>query len=88
MVELLLVALGVISALAVIIPGFVLLLLIRGVKVSALRNLSTMLASFGILHGIYHLLFLAGNAVVANVIDLITVIILVIIGVYYNIKAA
>jgi hypothetical protein len=88
LVELHIVALGVISALGVIIPGFVLLLLIRGVKVSALKNLSIMLASFGIVHGIYHLLLLAGIAVVANVIDLISVIILVIIGVYYNMKAA
>ena len=76
-----------ISALAVIIPGLALLSLVRGVKIASLRNVTVILASFGILHGFYHLSYLippVGNY--ASVIDLASILLLVYLGVYYGQK--
>ena len=78
------IALTWISALAVIIPGFILLSLIRGVKVASLRNLTIILASFGILHGFYHLSYLVGWGDFAPFIDLGSALILVMLGMYYT----
>ena len=80
--------LGIVNALAVIIPGLLLLLLVRGVKVPTLRNLTILLASFGLLHGLYHILTLVNIPVLANLVDLLTVILLVTLGIYYNRKAS
>lgn len=88
MVEYSLALLGIINALAVIIPGIVLLLFIRGVKVPTLRNLTLLLALFGLLHGLYHILLLAGMFTLANPVDLITVLLLVLLGIYYNLRAS
>ncbi|MBI2184917.1 MAG: hypothetical protein HYU39_08175 [Thaumarchaeota archaeon] len=77
-------ALGLISALAVIIPGIILLVLIRGVNKPVLRNLTIMLASFAILHGIYHILLILGQSILANPVDLVSVILLVFFGLYYS----
>ncbi|MGI0092461.1 MAG: hypothetical protein ACREBS_12210 [Nitrososphaerales archaeon] len=74
------------SALAVIIPGVVLLTLLRGLKVPKLRNLTIILASFAILHGCYHLSYLVGLASIAPYIDLVTALILVLLGMYYSDK--
>jgi disulfide bond formation protein DsbB len=78
--------LGIINALAVIIPGLFLLALIRGVKLPPLRILTVLLASFGILHGIYHVLLIFGASTIANPVDLGTVLLLVAFGVYYRFK--
>ena len=78
--------LGVISALSVMIPGFVVLARFGIVKVSLLRNLTILLSLFAIIHGFYHLLLLAGAPVSANIVDFITVAILILIGAYYNAK--
>lgn len=77
-------ALGLISALSVIIPGIVLLTLIRGVKIASLRNITIMLAAFGILHGLYHLSYVVNYTAYANYLDLGTALILVILGMYYT----
>jgi hypothetical protein len=53
--------LGLADALAVIIPGVVLLSLIRGVEVRTLRNLTLILSGFAILHGFYHISYLVGG---------------------------
>jgi len=72
------------SAFAVIIPGVVLLTLIRGVKVASLRNMTIMLAAFGILHGFYHLSYLTPYYDYAPFLDLATALILVMLGMYYS----
>lgn len=76
--------LSLVSAAAVIIPGALLLLLLRGVTVPALRNLTIILSSFAILHGFYHLSYFIGLASVATYIDLATALILVVFGLYYS----
>jgi hypothetical protein len=76
--------LDLISAFAVIIPGVVLLTLIRGVKVASLRNMTFMLAAFGILHGFYHLSYLTPYYDYAPYLDLATALILVMLGMYYS----
>jgi len=76
--------LGIIDALAVIIPGVVLLALIKGVKVSTLRNLTLILSGFAILHGFYHISYLVGWSSVAPFIDLGSAVILVCLGLYYT----
>jgi hypothetical protein len=73
-----------ISAMAVIIPGLVILSLIRGLKVESLRNLTIILASFGILHGFYHLSYLVNLGTIAPYIDLASALILVMLGMYYS----
>jgi hypothetical protein len=78
--------LGLVDALAVIIPGLVLLLLIKGVKVPTLRNLTLILSGFAILHGFYHISYLVGWDSVAVYIDLATAFILVYLGIYYTNK--
>ena len=80
--------LSMISALAVIIPGLFLLLMVRGVKMHRLRNLTVLLASFGLLHGLYHVLMFLNMSVLANPVDLLTVVLLVVLGIYYNRKAS
>lgn len=80
--------LGIVSALSVLVPGFVLLTLIREVKAPTLRNLSIILASFAILHGLYHILLLYMLAGIASFVDLATVIILIFLGVYYGQRVA
>lgn len=64
------------------------LLLVRGVKVSTLRNLTILLESFGLLHGLYHILTLVNMPALANLVDLLRVILLVMLGIYYNRKAS
>ncbi|MBI4258609.1 MAG: hypothetical protein HY619_06605 [Thaumarchaeota archaeon] len=78
--------LGIISALAVIVPGIILLFLIRGVNQAVLKNLTIMLAAFGITHGLYHLLLLFRLPSIADPIDLVSVILLVLFGIYYTVK--
>jgi hypothetical protein len=76
--------LGIIDALAVIIPGVLLLALIRGVKVSTLRNLTLILSGFAILHGFYHISYLVGWYSIAPFIDLASAVVLVCLGLYYT----
>ena len=66
------------------IPGIVLLAWYGRIKLAPLRNLTVFLASFGILHGLYHLSLLAGMAQLASVLDFLTSVILVVIAVYYS----
>lgn len=81
-------ALGLISALSVIIPGLVLLAFLGGVRAAPLRNLTMILASFAILHGFYHLSLLAKLTDVAFILDFSTSVILVLLGVYYSERIA
>ena len=76
--------LDLISAFAVIIPGVVLLALIRGVKVPSLRNMTILLSAFSILHGFYHLSYLTPYVGYAPYLDLLTALILVILGMQYS----
>jgi hypothetical protein len=76
--------LDLISAFAVIIPGVVLLTLIKGVKVASLRNMTIMLSAFAILHGFYHLSYLTPYVYYAPYLDLLTALILVMLGMYYS----
>jgi len=77
-------ALDLTSAFSVIIPGVVLLALIRGIKVPSFRNMTILLASFGILHGFYHLSYLTAYYDYAPYLDLATALILVMLGMYYT----
>lgn len=76
--------LDLLSAFAVIVPGVVLLALIRGVKVQSLRNMTILLSAFSILHGFYHLSYLTPFVSYAPYIDLITALILVIFGMQFT----
>jgi hypothetical protein len=79
-------ALGITSAVAVLIPGVALLGFFRNLKIPTLRNLTLILGLFCIFHGAYHLLFLVDLPQIGNVVDLVTVGLLVSLGIYYNIK--
>lgn len=73
------------SALSVLIPGAVLLTLLRGVSVPSLRNMTILLASFSILHGFYHLSYLIDDFYeYAPYMDLATALILLGLGLYYS----
>jgi hypothetical protein len=80
--------LGVISAVAVLIPGLILLWYIPGMKIRVLRNLSILLASFAILHGVYHLLLIGNLSVIGNPLDLVTAVLVMLVGLYYAVKVA
>jgi hypothetical protein len=76
--------LGVVSGLSVTIPGIVLLFRFGKIKLPSLRNLTAILASFAILHGLYHFSLLAGLTDVGFVLDFLTSVILVVLAVYYT----
>ena len=75
---------GVINALSLIIPGIILLLLIRGTKVRPLRNITIILSLFAVFHGAYHVLLMIGQFATAEPVDALTVLLLVSLGIYYN----
>ena len=79
-------ALGITSAIAVLIPGVALLAFFRSVKIPTLRNLTLILGLFCIFHGAYHLLFLVDLPQIGNIVDLVTVGLLVFLGIYYNVQ--
>ena len=58
------------------------------VKVTPFKTLTILISLFGIVHGIYHLLLLTGNPVLGNILDLLTVLILIAIGAYYNARVS
>jgi hypothetical protein len=76
--------LGVVSGLSVLIPGIVLLTRFRKVKAIPLRNMTVILASFAVLHGLYHISALAGLTDLAFFLDFLTSVILVVLAVYYT----
>ncbi len=80
--------LGVISAFSVLIPGIVLFARFGRVKVTPFKTLTVLISLFAVLHGIYHLLQLAGNPALGNIFDLLTVLILIAIGAYYNARVS
>lgn len=75
---------GVINALSVIIPGPIVLYLANRVKIPSIRNLSILLVGFSVVHGLYHLSFLASLPLIGNVLDLVSVIMLILFGLYYR----
>lgn len=81
-------ALGIISAFSVLIPGIVILARFGRVKVTPFKTLTILISLFAIVHGIYHLLQLTGYPVLGNILDLLTVIILIAIGAYYNARVS
>ncbi|MBI2649358.1 MAG: hypothetical protein HYY68_09360 [Thaumarchaeota archaeon] len=52
------------------------------------KTLTILISLFAIIHGIYHLLLLAGNPALGNILDLLTVLILIAIGAYYNTRVS
>jgi len=76
--------LGLVSGLSVVIPGVFLLSRFAKIKLAPLRNLTAILGSFAILHGLYHFSALAGMTDVAFVLDFLSSVILVVMGVYYS----
>lgn len=70
------------------VPGAVLLAWCGRIKLAPLRNLTAILASFGILHGLYHFSQLARMTDVAFVLDFLTSVILVVMAVYYTQRVA
>ena len=76
--------LGVINVLSVFIPGPIILALAYRVKVPAIRNLSILLVAFAAVHGLYHLSYLEQLPDVGNILDLVSVAILVFFGLYYR----
>jgi len=76
--------LGLVSGLSVIIPGVLLLSRFGKIKLAPIRNLTVILASFGILHGLYHFSALAGLTDAAFVLDFLSSVLLVVLGVYYS----
>lgn len=81
-------ALGLVSAFSVLIPGIVILTRFGRVKVTPLKTLTILISLFAIVHGIYHLLQLTGIPVLGNILDLLTVLILIAIGAYYNTRVS
>lgn len=81
-------ALGLISAFSVLIPGIVILARFGRVKVTPFKTLTILISLFAIVHGIYHLLQLTGNPALGNILDLVTVLILIAIGAYYNARVS
>ena|SRR2546427_7697555 len=79
-------ALGITSAVAVLIPGVALLAFFRSVKIPTLRNMTFILGLFCIFHGAYHLLFLVDLPQFGNIVDFVTVGLLISLGIYYNVK--
>ena len=78
------VVLGVVSGLSVTVPGIVLLSRFGRARLAPLRNLTAILASFSILHGLYHFSLLAGLNDVGSVLDFLTSVILVVLALYYT----
>jgi hypothetical protein len=76
--------LGVVSGLSVIIPGILLLSRFGKIKLTPLRNLTIIIASFAIFHGLYHFSLVAGLIDVGFVLDFLTSVILVVMAVYYT----
>ncbi len=76
--------LGLVSGLSVIIPGILLLSRFGKIKLAPIRNLTAILASFGVLHGLYHFSALAGLSDLAFVLDFLTSVILVVMAIYYS----
>ena len=70
------------------IPGITLPLLARNLKVPTLRNLTYMLSTFALLHGLYHLVAMYASFQLAVPIDLISVVILILMGIYYSVKVS
>jgi hypothetical protein len=67
------------------IPGPFVIYLAYRVKIPAIRNLSILLVSFSVVHGFYHLSFLAElPGVVGNILDLVSVVLLISFGLYYR----
>ncbi len=81
-------ALEIISAFSVLIPGIVILARFGRVKVTPLKTLTILISLFAIVHGIYHLLQMTGYPAFANILDLVTVLILIAIGAYYNARVS
>ena len=76
---------GIINALSVIVPGPIIIYLANRVKIPAIRNLSILLVGFSVVHGLYHLSFLVSlPAVMGNIFDLVSVILLILFGLYYR----
>lgn len=69
---------------SVIIPGPIVLYLANRVKIPSIRNLSILLVGFSVVHGLYHLSFLASLPLIGNVLDLVSVIMLILFGLYYR----
>ena len=80
--------LGLISAFSVLIPGIVLFARFGSVKITPFKTLTILISLFAIVHGIYHLLQLTGNPGLGNILDLLTVLILIAIGAYYNARVS
>jgi hypothetical protein len=76
--------LGLVSGLSVVIPGVFLLSRFGKIKLAPLRNLTAILGSFAILHGLYHFSALAGLTDAAFVLDFLSSVLLVVLGVYYS----
>jgi hypothetical protein len=76
--------LGLVSGLSVVIPGVFLLSRFGKIKLAPLRNLTAILGSFAVLHGFYHFSALAGLTDMAFVLDFLSSVILVVMGVYYS----
>lgn len=81
-------ALGLISAFSVLVPGIVILARFGRVKVTPFKTLTIMISLFAIVHAIYHLLQLTGYPALGNILDLLTVLILIAIGAYYNARVS
>jgi len=76
--------LGLVSGLSVVIPGVFLLSRFGRIRLPPLRNLTMILGSFAILHGFYHFSALAGLTDLAFVLDFLSSVLLVVLGVYYS----
>jgi len=76
--------LGLVSGLSVIIPGILLLSRFGKIKLAPIRNLTVILASFGILHGLYHFSALEGLTDLAFILDFVTSVVLVVMALYYS----
>ncbi len=78
--------LGVVSGVSVTIPGILLLSRFGKIKLTPLRNLTLIVSSFAVLHGLYHFSLVAGLADLGFVLDFLTSVILVVMAVYYTEK--
>ena len=75
---------GIVNALSVIIPAPIVIYLANRVKIPSIRNLSLLLVSFSVVHGLFHISFVESQFELGNVLDLVSVVLLISFGLYYR----
>jgi hypothetical protein len=82
--------LSIVSALSMLVPAILLSLMLRSMKIPPLRTATILLISFAAIHGVYHLVLFGGvpGQILGNILDLISVLLLIALGIYYGRRLA